>query len=78
MDEELWVDIRKWSYNKHFVCIWILIFIRICCGLGITDNVSCPSMCVCEGTREIGLDVDCTGKNLTDVPEDLDPNTIRL
>ena len=78
MDERLGGDIQIRNKYKWIVILWIAAFIPLSGASVGLDKVSCPSMCVCEGAWDTGINVDCTGKNLTNVPQDLDTNTIRL
>ena len=80
MDETLRVDIHIRNNYIRFVILWIFTFIPICGASGVLDTVSCPSMCVCARVQGYtgDINVDCTGKNLTNVPQDIDVNTIRL
>ena len=78
MDELHSGNIRKAPFCFCFVILRIFIFLPTCSESGITENISCPSMCVCEGSRMEGVEVDCIAKNLTTIPQDLDENTVKL
>lgn len=80
MDERLLMDTNIQRNNfKLFVIIWIVLFLAICSDSSIvSDKISCPSICVCKGTKIEGVEVECIGKNLTSVPQDLDDSTIKL
>lgn len=69
---------RMFGFKMHYL-EWIYILLGLSLGIQTTRTLKCPQVCQCSvEERTMELRVDCTARNLTSLPDDLDVHTVNL
>jgi len=71
------IKLVKHSGSVSFSAWMFYFFVTTCLFVSEVASYSCPAMCVCETTMD-SVTVDCTARNVSFIPSDLDLDTFKL
>ena len=69
----------KPSHMMLYASVWIYLCLHICVCSSFDEyrQIKCPSECMCRD-YPVGVKVDCTSRNFTFLPQELDSDIVTL